>query len=139
MTEWTERAELIHKTLKRHQPEQGMKVSTGETCICGYWTGEEEPGKSRPAGLGTMSLAWHQAQMIDRVLEGLDRPKCPRCGGGIPNNEHEGEYIGAISRWDNKTEICSDCGLREAMIQFEGAHLITPVHQPLPPEEEMGG
>lgn len=33
---------------------------------------------------------------------------CPRCGGfyrGIP----------ALSRWDNKTELCPDCGVREAL------------------------
>ena len=36
------------------------------------------------------------------------RKFCPRCGGpmvGYP----------AISRKDNKTEICSTCGLREAL------------------------
>ena len=36
------------------------------------------------------------------------RKKCPRCGRymvGYP----------AISRKDNKTEICSTCGLREAL------------------------
>jgi hypothetical protein len=44
--------------------------------------------------------------------------ECPRCGGGVPNDETPGAYPGAISRWDNKTEICSQCGSDEAMIQM---------------------
>ena len=36
---------------------------------------------------------------------------CPRC---------KKEYTGypAISRVDNKTEICSECGVAEALIQY---------------------
>jgi hypothetical protein len=44
-------------------------------------------------------------------------PLCPLCGGFIPDNEQPGAYRGAISRKDNKTEICSACGVREA---FQG-------------------
>lgn len=44
--------------------------------------------------------------------------KCPRCGGWIPNNLQPGAYPGALSRWDNETEVCSDCGTQEAMLQF---------------------
>lgn len=40
--------------------------------------------------------------------------KCPTCDGYIPSNEHIGAYPGAISRRDNKTEICSACGVKEA-------------------------
>lgn len=39
---------------------------------------------------------------------------CPRCLGGVPTPSERGEYPGAISRTDNKTEICSECGVREA-------------------------
>lgn len=42
-------------------------------------------------------------------------PVCPRCLGFIPNNITPGAYMGALSRTDNKTEICSDCGTEEAM------------------------
>lgn len=45
-------------------------------------------------------------------------PMCPRCGGYIPNNLSPGAYPGAMSRLDNRTEICSDCGTREAMEDF---------------------
>lgn len=41
---------------------------------------------------------------------------CPRCRTNwIPNNEHPGEYPGALSRADNRTEICSACGNHEAV------------------------
>ncbi len=43
---------------------------------------------------------------------------CPRCGGGIPDNEHRGEYPGALSRTDDRTEICSNCGNLEAIEQM---------------------
>jgi hypothetical protein len=44
---------------------------------------------------------------------------CPRCcDNWIPNNLQPGEYPGAISRTDNKTEICSECGTAEALQDF---------------------
>lgn len=45
---------------------------------------------------------------------------CPRCGFPVPNAEHAGEYPGALSRYDNETYVCSDCGRWEAMTQFTG-------------------
>ena len=41
---------------------------------------------------------------------------CPRCGGMIPDALNPGAYPGALSRWDTATEICSDCGLQEAVL-----------------------
>lgn len=43
-------------------------------------------------------------------------PTCPRCGGFIPRNSKPGAYIGALSRADNATEICSPCGEEEALV-----------------------
>lgn len=43
---------------------------------------------------------------------------CPRCRGYIPNNDTPGLYMGAISRWDNETEVCSACGTEEAFEQL---------------------
>jgi hypothetical protein len=44
---------------------------------------------------------------------------CPRCNDNfIPSNQNPGAYPGAISRADNKTEICSDCGVAEAMLDY---------------------
>lgn len=47
----------------------------------------------------------------------LIKPKCPRCLGYIPNNTTPGKYMGAISRIVNE-EICSDCGLEEAVVSL---------------------
>lgn len=44
--------------------------------------------------------------------------ECPNCGGFIPNNEAPGAYRGALSRVDNKTEICSSCGTAEAILSW---------------------
>lgn len=44
---------------------------------------------------------------------------CPLCKGWIPNNDNPGLYRGAISRKDNKTEICSACGVLEAREAME--------------------
>jgi len=46
------------------------------------------------------------------------KPICPKCQGFIPNNETPGAYPGALSREDNKTEICSECGVKEALADF---------------------
>jgi DNA-directed RNA polymerase subunit RPC12/RpoP len=48
----------------------------------------------------------------------LQKNQCPRCGGGIPNNLERGRYIGALSRYDNETYVCSACGTDEALRQF---------------------
>lgn len=40
---------------------------------------------------------------------------CPRCGGFIPNSNNVGAYPGALSRYDNATEVCSACGQAEAL------------------------
>ena len=45
---------------------------------------------------------------------------CPRCGGAVPSLGNIGKYPGALSRVDNKTEICSDCGTDEAIESMRG-------------------
>ena len=44
-------------------------------------------------------------------MEPYNKEKCPRC---------KRKYRGypALSRKDNKTEICSDCGVAEALSSF---------------------
>ena len=62
---------------------------------------------------------------------------CPRCGGGVPNDEHRGEYPGALSRVDNAHEICSACGQDEAMTQFLNHGLLQPISMwPIGPPRE---
>ena len=43
---------------------------------------------------------------------------CPICMNWIPTNDKKGEYPGAMSRFDNDTEICSACGTGEAMMEL---------------------
>jgi len=43
---------------------------------------------------------------------------CPICNSPIPNKELEGKYPGALSRYDNETEICSRCGMVEAFLEL---------------------
>jgi hypothetical protein len=50
----------------------------------------------------------------------MTTPTCPRCLGPIPNRLDPGAYPGALSRVDNFTEVCSDCGLEEAVEQWTG-------------------
>lgn len=57
---------------------------------------------------------------------------CPRCGHFIPNDDSPGAYPGALSRRDNMTEICSDCGTAEAFedflqVQYRGSVYWNPV------------
>ena len=47
--------------------------------------------------------------------------KCPICRGMIPNNQNPGAYPGALSRFDNHTEVCSMCGSVEALIGLMGS------------------
>ena len=52
---------------------------------------------------------------------------CPICNGAVPSEEHKGQFPGALSRFDNNEEICSLCGLAEAMTPFfsdEGRELM---------------
>jgi len=40
---------------------------------------------------------------------------CPRCGGPLRRFPKD---LGALSRYDNETIVCSDCGTAEAFVQF---------------------
>lgn len=48
----------------------------------------------------------------------MSKPICPSCGGFIPNNDAPGSHPGALSRRDNITEICSNCGVMEAFAKI---------------------
>lgn len=61
-------------------------------------------------------------------------PICPRCTHYIPNDENPGAYPGAISRVDNKTEICSKCGSDEAVQSYFNyvysiSEILTPISE----------
>lgn len=55
----------------------------------------------------------------DVTTEEKSYKMCPRCGR--PYSDYP-----AISRYDNKTEICPDCGVEEAMINYTGGTLEAP-------------
>jgi hypothetical protein len=58
-------------------------------------------------------------------------PPCPRCTGPIPSASAKFYYVGAISRTDNTTEICSDCGTDEALRAFASARAIPQTEWPI--------
>lgn len=50
---------------------------------------------------------------------------CPRCKQDIPDYP-------SLSRFDNATEICSQCGILEALFNFEYPYRpLTPPNQPV--------
>jgi len=53
-------AGVLGQALREHQLTTGMSVTSGATCRCGYWSGNEVGGKTRPVGY--QGLQWHQAQ-----------------------------------------------------------------------------
>lgn len=68
---------------------------------------------------------------VARELPSFSGP-CPRCGGGVPSDRDRGEYPGALSRVDNKTYICSQCGTDEAMFNWSSPGVdLPPVERPV--------
>lgn len=83
------------------------------------WSGRY-PGQNGKTKMSKKRKANHRNPQRGRTRKNdrtavSDDYECPRCGGWIPNDAQRGKYPGAISRRDNKTEICSDCGVQEAL------------------------
>lgn len=59
---------------------------------------------------------WNYDNFEDRRKKKVQKRTCPRCGN---------EYLDfpALSRKDNKTEICPTCGQAEALLQYTGVDL----------------
>ena len=78
---------------------------------------------SEPQTIGKIldAIFWLRENRPDLDISEAMKHKCPTCAGFIPNNELIGKYSGAISRRDNKTEICSACGTNEALLDYFGA------------------
>lgn len=45
-------------------------------------------------------------------------PNTCECGNWIPTNDAPGSRPGALSRRDNVTEVCDECGLAEALAAY---------------------
>lgn len=78
--------------------------------------------------------AFNEAKRL-RLAE-LEKYRCPRCRGFIPNNDTPGAYIGALSRTtrganDEPIYVCSQCGTDEAMLQFTTGRTSTPDEWPV--------
>ena len=65
-------------------------------------------------------LAGAKESIMNKILTNTSkaaqkRHKCPKCGK---------YYVGypALSRKDNKTKICPECGLKEAIVLFLESH-----------------
>ncbi|WPM94396.1 hypothetical protein VG1_CDS0072 [Arthrobacter phage Cupello] len=73
-------AEGIAHVIRAHGPTSGMSVASGVTCRCGYWTGGETPGVTRPAGFA--GLAWHQGQEAEAMVNARVRELAARLMDG---------------------------------------------------------
>jgi len=62
----------------------------------------------------------------------MSKKTCPRCGS------RDMEFP-ALSRSDNKTEVCSDCGQWEALYQFMNRGKLPPIEKGRPIERPYDG
>lgn len=136
----TRREAIRSGTPNRHSPEatareaEVIAAETGlDTATIVRWLDDysthltlsdlaEKSGDRLIAGAHLLAAAGIRQCIITRLPENhedrlLPNPDCPRCGGPIPNATHPGAYPGALSRTDNLTEICSKCGVLEAVEQ----------------------
>ena len=44
----------------------------------------------------------------------MTEEKCPRCSGRMVGG------IRALSRWDNQSDVCPDCGVKEGVLANNG-------------------
>ena len=58
-----------------------------------------------------MTLTPEWLEYVTNLRENVE-PTCPRCGRSSDEYRMDEGFPrpGAISRWDNKTVICSECG-----------------------------
>jgi hypothetical protein len=69
-------------------------------------------GPAWPENNSLTGQAWPGPETVDGSAYAT---VCPRCESSfIPTNDNPGAYPGALSRTDDKTEICSECGTEEA-------------------------
>lgn len=63
--------EEIFDVMIEHRRTEGMAVSMGVTCRCGYWTGSDDQIARRSSGDG---LQWHRANVLaEMVAKAIDQ------------------------------------------------------------------
>lgn len=86
-----------------------------------YAASSEERGiRVAEAWADHLDLTIHGWDAGTALLGPHDASLCRDCGGLIPTNSAPGAYPGAMSRRDG-VEICSACGVREALTDMEAA------------------
>lgn len=85
--------------------------STKKNAFCGVDIQEFEKNFSNAKVFKNICDAEKVAYSLPMMDELKIYPLCPFCG--MPYADHP-----AISRKDNKTKICSECGIIEALIDF---------------------
>lgn len=75
------------------------------------------PGLKDAKRYDDTDLMWDDIELLRKtsaIIKIIEIQKCPKCGK---------EFIGypAISREDNETEICPECGVKEAMEAYLGS------------------
>ena len=94
------------------------------------WRITTQTGPQHKSSCGTEIVLVYLLKQTKEKMNAKDKKSnidCPRCEGFIPNNKTPGYYCGALSRADNKTEICSECGTEEAMEDWN-YKFVTPVN-----------
>jgi len=75
-------------------------------------TGEPREYLKREKALAYLSQGKSLSLPGFMLREHNDLPKCPRCGNSIPKG------TAALSRRDNETNVCDDCGTKEALEDY---------------------
>lgn len=71
----------------------------------------KEKGKSNNSGIVAITSGYDYARYTGLPIKKTQVRKCPHCGAYYTQRP-------ALSRLDNKTEICPKCGKEEAVLQF---------------------
>lgn len=101
---------------KKDRDRQDRAFDEGKQAFKDGKTLEDNPYKISTWGVGGIwKLGFLHARRSEAGGE-MDKKRCPRCFGGMM----EPVVRNALSRRDNKTYICRDCGTEEALVDYLG-------------------
>lgn len=63
--------EILMDVANKHYATTGMKVASGDTCVCGFWTGSMRCGLDYPVGFNALDyhVMSEQAKELEKVVE----------------------------------------------------------------------